>query len=88
MQSVTPGWRFLHIGLEGDSVELDGVRLWDADWSRSLGEVVVAHPQHPSQRHTMSIRRVRDRSVEVEFAAGEFSNGVWGFFQPVPKHET
>lgn len=88
VKSPTPGcWSFLHIGFEGDSVELDGVRLWDAEWGRTLGKIVVAHPQYPDQRHTMSIYRVAVEDHAVDFAAGEFSNGVWGFFHPANNGE-
>ena len=68
MEAVTPGWRFLHIGFEGDAVELAGIRLWDIDWGRSLGKIIVAHPQYPDQRHPMWIYRIADGGVE--FAAG------------------
>ena len=80
MERVTPGWRFLHVGFEGDQVELDGVRLWGVDWGRSQGRIVVAHPSYPDQRHLMWIYRIPTERGVVAFAAGEFSNGVWGFF--------
>jgi hypothetical protein len=83
MVETTPNWRFVSIGLDGDAVDLDGIDPWRHEWL-SLDEprVVVAHPSHPHQRHTMSVYAVRVEGREVRFAAGEFSNGVWGFFAP------
>ncbi|MFN8076058.1 MAG: hypothetical protein U0Q15_11635 [Kineosporiaceae bacterium] len=81
--SVTPGWRLVRIGVEGDDVDVDGVNPWSlAAWGAPLGTIVVAHPSYPAQRHIMSIYRpFRPGGGPVEFAAGEFSNGVWGIFQ-------
>ena len=77
----------MHIGFEGDTVENDEVRLWDAEWGPSRGMIVVAHPNFPDQRHSMSIYRLPVGEGAVEFAAGEFSNGVWGFFTMEPSRD-
>jgi hypothetical protein len=83
MQQVTPGWRLVHIGFERDVVEVAGVNVWDAcPWGPSLGRITVAHPQYPEQRHAMDVHRPPGSGVE--FASGEFSNGVWGFYERDP----
>jgi hypothetical protein len=82
LDEPTPGWRFWHIGVEGDDVELDGTRLWGVAWVPTGGRITVAHPRYPSQRHLMSTYSTDASANVVEFAAGEFSNGVWGFFVP------
>ena len=80
---VTPGWRFVHIGLEREAVQIGGVNVWSLKRGRSPGTIIVAHPSYLGERHAMSVYRIKlsgDR--QVVFAAGEFSNGVWGFFEP------
>lgn len=73
----------MHIGLEGDAVDIEGLNPWAvSDWGPSIGRITVAHPSHPAERHTMSTYRVPGPSGMVEFAAGEFSNGVWGHYAP------
>jgi len=52
----------------------------DADFHD--GSITVAHPSYPAQRHTMFTYEAVAPSGTVAFAAGEFSNGVWGFFVP------
>lgn len=79
---VTPGWRFLHIGIEGDHFLLDGIDVWEARWVSAHGRVTVAHPSYPKQRHTMLTYWLSGPGRTLELAAGEFSNGVWGFFVP------
>lgn len=80
---VTPGWAFVHIGFEGDDVEIRGVNPWKAKWVPRLFQITVAHPSYPAQRHTMWTYEIPGPDSIVVFAAGEFSNGVWGFYEPV-----
>lgn len=56
--------------------------LWAAEWTATGSSVTVAHPQYPSQRHVMSVYETTGSVPRIRFAAGEFSNGVWGFFVP------
>lgn len=80
---VTPGWRLVHIGFEGDAVEIDGLNPWTVDdWGHSLGRITVARPSYPAQRHDMDRYRFFGPRGMVESAAGEFSNGVWGLYAP------
>jgi hypothetical protein len=82
MANVTPGWGFISIGFEGASVDVHGFDPWQCEWSRCADETItVAHPSYPHQRHTMFVYRLAE-APHVRFAAGEFSNGVWGFFVP------
>jgi hypothetical protein len=83
MKQTTAGWRLVHIGFEGDSVEISGISPSGLAWGTSSGTITVAHPQYPHQRHTMLIYDVDTTEGVVTFAAGEFSNGVWGLFEPV-----
>jgi len=80
--SVDEGWRFVSIGLEGEATDVGGLDLWATEWTPTHGRVVVAHPSHPNQRHIMDTYVVAGTTPPVTFAAGEFSNGVWGFYVP------
>lgn len=86
VDEISPGWRFLHIGFEGDGVEVNGVRLWESQWVSTGGRITVAHPQYPNQRHVMTTYRTDGTETAVNFAAGEFSNSVWGVFVPEDHH--
>ena len=79
---VDEGWRFVSIGFEHQAVEVDGISLWDVTWNPTGRKITVAHPSYPSQRHHMPIYEAADTDSVITFAAGEFSNGVWGFFLP------
>ena len=81
------GWRFVSIGVEGQPTEVAGVNPWEAEWAATGDRITVAHPQYPSQRHVMSVYEVKGSVPRIRFAAGEFSNGVWGFFVPAQRDE-
>ncbi|GHH77297.1 hypothetical protein GCM10017772_37920 [Promicromonospora soli] len=39
-------------------------------------------PTVPTQRHSMSVYKLSGVDSSAFFAAGEFSNAVWGFYEP------
>ncbi|MCL4801041.1 MAG: hypothetical protein KJ025_15720 [Burkholderiales bacterium] len=84
-RDITPGWRFVSIGVERADVSLDGVDPWmhEREWTRTdEGPITVAHPSYPAERHSMDVYEVVLPDRTIRFAAGEFSNGVWGFYVP------
>lgn len=84
---TTPGWRFADIGFEGDPTDIGGgLNPWSMDWGTSTGWIVVAHPSYPWQRHSVAVYQPNVGGHVVQFAAGELSNGVWGFFVPAEPH--
>ncbi len=80
---VTPGWHLVRLVIDGQPLTLHGLNPWDADWVRmdDAPLVVVAHPQHPQQRHEIRQYRLNGPDGPL-FAAGEVSNNVWVFFVP------
>jgi hypothetical protein len=74
-------WKPFTVALETQPVVLNGVDLWSKQWIRESGEPELAlpHPAYPTQRHTMRVYTLHG-SPSIRFAAGELSNGVWGFY--------
>lgn len=84
MTDRASGWRYVHIGFEGDSVSIDGINPWQYHWQSVGYTIEVPHPSYPSQRHRLEVRRVATEHGSVIFAAGEVSNGVWCFYERSP----
>ncbi len=84
MSGITPGWRFVSIGFEGSPVSVQGIDLWGhaSRWVSSNASIVVSHPSYPSERHTMFVYTLELGGRAISFAAGEYSNGVWGIYEP------
>ena len=59
-----------------------GVNIWNENWRPTGERLELPHPDYPSQRHAIHVYEVGDPQQPVIFAAGELSNGVWGFYVP------
>lgn len=80
VSTVRSRWRF--VGSSGrDPVTIDGIDILgnEARWE-STGEPARVIDPHYGAEHTFSVFRLRVDGRVVEFAAGEFSAGVYGVY--------
>lgn len=89
MEEVTPGWRLVFIGVDGAIPAWGDFDPWKVKW-RAVPPttITVAHPSYPSQRHKMWTYELDGPEGAIRFAAGEFSNGIWGVFVPDDERPT
>lgn len=71
-------WQYETIGVDGDTI-LFGVNIFDYKWRSADKSVKVRDPLY-GQEYKFSVYTVIIGGQEYEFAAGEFSNCVWGFY--------
>ena len=71
-------WKHVITGVDGN-VMLFGVNIFEYQWKSTEEKIKVLDPLY-KQPHTMWVYRVLIGEEEHEFAAGEFSNCVWGFY--------
>lgn len=76
-------WQAIHVGLEKDGFLIQGLDVWNEDWRKvDTPSLKLPHPEHTQQRHTYQVYEIGPAERPVRFAAGELSNGVWGFYIP------
>jgi hypothetical protein len=75
-------WRPLTVGLLTDSITIGGLAVWAEQWRPTGERLSLPHPAYPEQMHDYSVYEIGPASSAVRFAAGELSNGVWGFYVP------
>ena len=77
-------WRIVRFGCtEGDDTIIGGLRVWDHAWRRTCEEDIrVASPLYRGERNHLTVYEMGDEAAPVTFAAGELSNGIWGFAEP------
>ena len=66
-------------------VVLEGINPWqhEREWRRTSEDpITVGHPSYPAERHAMFVYELVLPNKKIKFAAGEFSNGVYGFYAP------
>ncbi|MCD8008951.1 MAG: hypothetical protein LUF68_08505 [Clostridiales bacterium] len=71
-------WRHEITGFAGNAV-LFGVNIFAYDWVRTGEKVEVTDPRY-GQKYRFPVYNVSINGQEHEFAAGEFSNSVFGFY--------
>ena len=71
-------WEYATHGVDGN-VELFGVNIFKYPWS-STGERVAILDQLYQQEHIFSVFTTEISNKLYTFAAGEFSNCIWGFY--------
>ena len=77
-------WRIVRFGCtEGDDTIIGGLRVWDHAWRRTGEEDIrVASLLYRGERNHLTVYEMGDEAAPVTFAAGELSNGIWGFAEP------
>lgn len=71
-------WKYEIAGQEGQC-KLFGVNIFDYRWLATGNKVEVKDPIY-QREHIFMIWQVEIDGQIYQFAAGEFSNGVWGFY--------
>lgn len=71
-------WKYQTSGIEGNVI-LFGVNIFDYQWIETGKKAKITEPLY-QQKFVFPIYKVVINDVEYKFAAGEFSNLVWGFY--------
>lgn len=71
-------WQHELTAFDGDAT-LFGVNIFDYDWDDTQETVTIRDPLY-DQEHEFRIFTAVINGQKHEFAAGEFSNCVWGFY--------
>ncbi|MCD7837854.1 MAG: hypothetical protein LUG65_02960 [Clostridiales bacterium] len=71
-------WRHEVTGFDGNTI-LFGVNIFAYDWTRTEEKIEVTDPLY-GQKYRFPVYTVSINGQEYQFAAGEFSNSVFGFY--------
>ncbi len=64
---------------DGERFEINGLTIWDHTWKNTGERIQIKDPLY-GQDHTFTVYEISDEQTSVTFAAGEFSNCVWGIY--------
>ncbi|WP_395741954.1 hypothetical protein [Prosthecobacter sp.] len=77
--STRQDWKFLGSTSEGKAFQLGGLDVWKHEWRDTQERAYVKDPIY-HQDFTFHVYEISSTTQVVTFAAGEFSNCMWGFF--------
>ena len=75
-------WRFVAASVEGDKLEISGIRVWEHRWVCRDGERAEVTDPNYGQSYRFHVYEIVAGEREITFAAGEFSASVYGFYIP------
>lgn len=77
-------WNYIGWSFDSDTFEIEGIDVWQHDWQRANGEVAEVTDPAYGQGFSFVVYQIEHAGIRIRFAAGEFSNNVWGFYVPNP----
>lgn len=78
----TTTWKYIGYCFDGARFEIAGLNVWQHEWvATSIPHAHVRDPFYGSP-FEFPVYAIEAGAKRVLFAAGEFSNCVWGFYVP------
>lgn len=71
-------WKYVGSSYD-DSFVLNGIDLFEQDWV-STGETIKVRDPIYGETKILLVWNIKVNDIDMTFAAGEFSNNVWGFY--------
>jgi len=68
--------------IDGEKYEIKGMNIWDFNWQNTGDYVNINDPLY-NQAYTFRVYEIKSGESSALFAAGEFSNCVWGIYEIV-----
>lgn len=76
----TDKWKFCGSCADGQKFEISGVNVWEHEWHNTKqSKAEVKDPKY-GQSFEFNVYTITHNSKTITFAAGEFSNCIWGFY--------
>jgi hypothetical protein len=75
-------WTYIGHCLDSQPFAIEGVNVWKHQWHRRRGETAVVDDPQYGQTFEFSVYEIVTPKKRIVFAAGEFSNCIWGFYRP------
>jgi hypothetical protein len=73
-------WKHAKTILDGEQYKIKGINIWDHPWINTGEQMKLKDPIY-NQDFSFAIYQIEEGKTIIEFAAGEFSNGVWGIYE-------
>jgi hypothetical protein len=74
------GWKFAGAVPDGERFLISGVNVWDHQWERVKDEFAFVKDPSYGRDFKFQVYEIRANDRTIRFAAGEFSNCIWGFY--------
>ncbi len=73
-------WKHLDTVPDGYKFKIKGINIWDYPWKNTGEKIIVKDPLYGKEQN-LRVYEIQKEKLTVRFAAGEFSNCMWGIYQ-------
>jgi hypothetical protein len=73
-------WEYKKTIIEGEPYIIKGLNIWDSTWNNTGEKIQIKDPIY-GQEYVFSIFEITKDQITIPFAAGEFSNSIWGLYE-------
>lgn len=77
--STSLDWEFFGATPDSQPLQIAGLDVWKHEWRDTKEQAHVKDPRY-HQNFTFHVYEIGNGDQVVTFAAGEFSNCMWGFY--------
>lgn len=72
-------WIHINTVTDGEKCDIEGVNIWNSEWNRTGEKIQIKDPLY-NQDYNFDVYEIENLNKNIKFAAGEFSNCVWGIY--------
>ena len=72
-------WGHVKTIVDGERFEIHGLNIWDHNWEDTRERIQINDPLY-GRSFTLAVHKITAGKTIIKFAAGEFSNCVWGIY--------
>lgn len=74
-------WNFSKTIIDNEPYIIQNVNIWDKKWNNTGKKINIKDPLH-NQNYTFEVYEIENNGKRILFSAGEFSNNIWGIYEP------
>lgn len=74
-------WNFSKTITDNEPYFIQNINIWDKKWNNTGEKINIKDPLH-NQNYTFEVYEIENNGKRILFSAGEFSNNIWGIYEP------
>lgn len=78
-------WEFIGSCSDSEIFKVSGTNIWEIKWNSTGEKIDIVDPIYKQKFNFSVYTFINNYDEEVKFAAGEFSNCYWGFYEYVDR---
>ena len=74
-------WNFSKTITDNEPYFIQNINIWDKEWNNTGEKINIKDPLY-NQNYTFEVYEIINNGKKILFSAGEFSNNIWGIYEP------